>query len=146
VKNLNSPFRIGVTNAGVGHTAGTLAGVNVESRGGRGVIVGSGARGWNDPLFPAHYGFAPAMGAKLYDDGGYLQPGMNLVANGTGKPEPVLTTGQWDDIRTAKTGSPTIQADVKVYVGDREITDIVRTEVVAREDSSASAILTGRVI
>jgi hypothetical protein len=146
VKNLNSPFRIGVTNAGVGHTAGTLAGVNVESRGGRGVIVGSGARGWNDPLFPAHYGFAPAMGAKLYDDGGYLQPGMNLIANGTGKPEPVFTAGQWDDIRTAKTSSPTIQADVKVYVGDREITDIVRTEVVAREDSSASAILTGRVI
>jgi hypothetical protein len=35
---------IGITNNGVGHTAGTLAGVNVESRGGRGVVVGSGAR------------------------------------------------------------------------------------------------------
>jgi hypothetical protein len=34
-----------------GHTAGTLNGMNVESRGGRGVVVGSSARGANDPLF-----------------------------------------------------------------------------------------------
>jgi phage-related protein len=34
-----------------GHTAGTLNGVNVESRGGRGVLVGSQARGATDPLF-----------------------------------------------------------------------------------------------
>ncbi|MBQ1164293.1 hypothetical protein KBZ21_40575, partial [Streptomyces sp. A73] len=31
-----------------------------------------------------------------YDDGGLLQPGLNLVANGTGRPEPVLTGRQWD--------------------------------------------------
>ncbi|MGX1244857.1 phage-related protein [Streptomyces pseudovenezuelae] len=37
----NSPFRIGITNAGVGHTAGTLGKTNVESRGGDGVVVGS---------------------------------------------------------------------------------------------------------
>ncbi|WP_051820669.1 hypothetical protein [Streptomyces flavochromogenes] len=35
-----SPFMIGITNAGVGHTAGTIGGVNVESRGGDGVVVG----------------------------------------------------------------------------------------------------------
>jgi cell wall-associated NlpC family hydrolase len=48
-------FTIGSTNnyggSGVGHMAGTLGGMNVESRGGHGVIVGSGARGWNDPGF-----------------------------------------------------------------------------------------------
>ncbi|MFB7919229.1 peptidoglycan DD-metalloendopeptidase family protein [Streptomyces sp. NPDC056061] len=40
----------------------------------------------------------------------------------------------------------TITADVKVYVGDREITDIVRTEVVAREEQTAAALTTGRWI
>jgi hypothetical protein len=57
-KNKKSPFMIGVTNAGVGHTAGTLNKVNVESSGGRGVHLGAGARGWNDRLFPMHYGLA----------------------------------------------------------------------------------------
>lgn len=52
-----SPFMIGITNAGVGHTAGTLNGVNVESRGGDGVVVGSRARSYHDPLFTDVYGF-----------------------------------------------------------------------------------------
>ncbi|MGW3663716.1 hypothetical protein [Streptomyces sp. NPDC005141] len=86
----NSPFKIGITNAGVGHTAGTLGKTNVESRGGAGVIVGSGARGYHDKLFRSWYGFKPGS----YDSGGYLQPGMNLAYNGTGRPEPVFTTGQ----------------------------------------------------
>lgn len=91
-RNLRSPFMIGVTNAGVGHTAGTLGGMNVESRGGEGVVVGSRARGYTDSLFQDWYGFAPALGT--FDSGGYLQPGMNLAYNGTGKPEPVFTTAQ----------------------------------------------------
>ncbi|MFF7290664.1 phage tail tape measure protein [Streptomyces griseorubiginosus] len=64
--NANSPFRIGITNSGVGHTAGTINGVNVESRGGDGVIVGARARSWKDSLFTHHYGFT----AKGYADGG----------------------------------------------------------------------------
>lgn len=95
VRNLRSPFMIGVTNRGVGHTAGTLGGVNVESRGGAGVVVGPHARGWNNSLFQGHYGFAPA---RKYDTGGMLQPGMNLAYNGTGRPEPVLTGRQWDAV------------------------------------------------
>ncbi|MET8079981.1 hypothetical protein [Streptomyces sp. NPDC005303] len=86
----NSPFRIGITNAGVGHTAGTLGKTNVESSGGRGVHYGPTARGYNDPLFTSWYGFKPGS----YDSGGYLQPGMNLAFNGTGRPEPVFTTAQ----------------------------------------------------
>ncbi|MFJ3588580.1 peptidoglycan DD-metalloendopeptidase family protein [Streptomyces sp. NPDC090231] len=43
-------------------------------------------------------------------------------------------------------GATTITADVRVFVGDREITDIVRTEVTAHEASTASAIETGRWI
>lgn len=56
VRGASSPFRVGITNAGVGHTAGTLNGVNVESRGGDGVVVGSRARGYRDSLFTDWYG------------------------------------------------------------------------------------------
>lgn len=89
VLNGKSPYMIGVTNAGVGHTAGTLNGVNVESRGGDGVTVGKSARAWNNNLFTSHYAYK-----GTYDQGGYLQPGLNLAYNGTGRPEPVFTTGQ----------------------------------------------------
>ncbi|WP_369212701.1 peptidoglycan DD-metalloendopeptidase family protein [Streptomyces flavofungini] len=64
-----------------------------------------------------------------YDSGGMLQPGLNLAYNGTGRPEPVLTGGQWD-LLTAAAGGPSIgDLHVSVFVGDREITDIARTEV-----------------
>ncbi|NAE18056.1 hypothetical protein [Enterococcus hirae] len=36
-----------------------------------------------------------------YDNGGYLQPGMNLVMNGLGRPEPVLTPTQFDSLSSA---------------------------------------------
>ncbi|MER8008121.1 hypothetical protein [Streptomyces sp. NPDC094149] len=86
----NSPFKIGITNRGVGHTAGTLAGVNVESSGGLGVHYGRTARSYRDKLFGSWYGFQPGK----YDSGGFLQPGLNLAYNGTGRPEPVFTTSQ----------------------------------------------------
>ncbi|MGW0642386.1 phage tail tape measure protein [Streptomyces badius] len=66
VLNANSPFRIGITNAGVGHTAGTINGVNVESRGGDGVIVGPRARSYKSSLFTHRYG----LKVKGYADGG----------------------------------------------------------------------------
>jgi hypothetical protein len=91
VRNLNSPFMIGITNAGVGHTAGTIAGVNVESRGGDGVIVGKRARSYKDGLFTSRWGFAPA--AK-FDSGGLLQPGATLAVNKTGRPERILDPRQ----------------------------------------------------
>lgn len=57
-------FTIGSTKnyggSGVGHMAGTLGGMNVESRGGQGVVVGPGARGYKDSGFNtvAHLGTA----------------------------------------------------------------------------------------
>ncbi|MFF9624288.1 hypothetical protein [Streptomyces griseosporeus] len=92
----DSPFRVGITNAGVGHTAGTLGKTNVESRGGDGVLVGSRARSYKDRLFTDWYGFMPGK----YDSGGYLQPGFNLAYNGTGRPEPVFTTSQANALTT----------------------------------------------
>ncbi|MGW3846885.1 hypothetical protein [Streptomyces fagopyri] len=101
VRNLNSPFMIGITNAGVGHTAGTLAGTNIESRGGDGIVVGKRARGYNDSLFTSRWGFAPA--AK-YDSGGLLQPGATMAINKTGKPEAVLTAEEHAAFRSIVTG------------------------------------------
>ncbi|MFE1734313.1 phage tail tape measure protein [Streptomyces bacillaris] len=64
VLNAKSPFQIGITNAGVGHTAGSLNGVNVESRGGDGVLVGSRARSATAAMFTHRYGL------KGYASGG----------------------------------------------------------------------------
>lgn len=44
-------FSIGYFKGNPGHVAGTLNGTNVESRGGKGVLVGPQARGATDPLF-----------------------------------------------------------------------------------------------
>lgn len=111
VLNGRSPFQIGITNAGVGHTAGTLGRVNVESRGGDGVVVGTRARGANSMMFPDIYGFMPGK----FDSGGYLQPGLNLAYNGTGRPEPVFTTQQANAL-TRMASSP--GASPAVFEGD----------------------------
>lgn len=44
----------------------------------------------------AQYGSLPRAYNRAggYDSGGYLQPGLNLAYNGTGRPEPVFTTSQ----------------------------------------------------
>jgi hypothetical protein len=96
----NSAFKVGITNAGVGHTAGTLGKTNVESSGGLGVHYGRTARGYNDKLFNSWYGFMPGK----YDSGGYLQPGLNLAYNGTGRPEPVFTTQQANALTSLAAG------------------------------------------
>ncbi|MGQ4343695.1 hypothetical protein [Streptomyces sp. SAS_275] len=112
----NSPFKIGITNAGVGHTAGTIAKTNVESRGGAGVVVGSRARGYNDRLFGSWYGFKPGS----YDSGGYLPRGLNLVNNGTGRPEPVFTPDQARALTGAAFGKSSQQQPVVVELHAKE--------------------------
>lgn len=85
-----------------------------------------------------------ARSPHWYDDGGYLPPGLSLVANGTGRPEPVFTGSQWDDIRAAKSGGTTVHSEVRVFVGDREITDIVRTEINTYDSDVATDLNNGR--
>jgi SLT domain-containing protein len=63
-RHLKAPFMIGITNKNKGHTAGTLGGVNVESRGGDGVLVGPRARGYNNSLFGDWYGYKPSKGGE----------------------------------------------------------------------------------
>jgi phage-related protein len=87
VRNLRSPVMVGVSDAGVGHMAGTLGKTAVESSGSAGVRFGGGARGFNNAMFPKRYGL------KL-DTGGLLPPGLTPVYNGTGRPEYVFTERQ----------------------------------------------------
>ncbi|QFG07839.1 tape measure protein [Streptomyces phage Araceli] len=61
-RDLKAPFTVGITNAGVGHTAGTLGGVNVESRGGEGVVIGKRARGTKDGMFSSEWGYLNSQG------------------------------------------------------------------------------------
>ncbi|MGW7598215.1 hypothetical protein [Streptomyces antimycoticus] len=57
-----------------------------------------------------------------YDSGGYLQPGLNLAYNGTGRPEPVFTTQQANALLRlgADPAAGLGDLNVAVYVGDRE--------------------------
>lgn len=125
----SSPFRIGITNAGVGHTAGTLGKTNVESRGGDGVVVGSRARGYKDSLFTSWYGFMPGK----YDSGGYLQPGLNLAYNGTGRPEPVFTTAQANALTSlaGRTSSGPARFEGDLFLDSGEFLGRVRGEAAA---------------
>jgi hypothetical protein len=102
--NVPSPFQIGVTNDGVGHTAGTLMGVNVESSGGIGVHYGPTARGAHNSMFHDVYGFLPARAMKFgagatgatstFDNGGWLPRGLSLAYNGTNRPERIRNQAQ----------------------------------------------------
>lgn len=68
---MKSAFVIGVspnTGRGIGHTAGTLGGMNVESYGGHGPAVGSGARGATDRLFPWQF-YLPQAGGEFIGGG-----------------------------------------------------------------------------
>jgi TP901 family phage tail tape measure protein len=74
VAPIQGAFTIGSSpsySGGIGHMAGTLAGVNVESSGGIGVHIGPGARGYNDSGFSEHaYLAMKAGGVALRRSGG----------------------------------------------------------------------------
>lgn len=88
------PFAIGSTRdagGGIGHMAGSLFGVPVESRGGVGPIVGSGALSATSGMFggPWH--------VKTMDRGGMLAPkSATLAINKMSKPETVFPGGPRD--------------------------------------------------
>jgi phage-related protein len=81
-----------------------------------------------------------------YDDGGYLPPGLSLVANGTGAPEPVFTGSQWDDIRAAKSSGPniTVEAPTTVIIDGNEVRGIVDQRIAVRDADTGRAIEAGR--
>lgn len=79
---------------GVKNAAGAI-GDAAQGIGG-GIKSGVGAVG--DALGLATGGILPYNGTMMYDNGGYLPPGLTTVVNLTGKPEPVFTSDQWDGI------------------------------------------------
>ncbi|XMN06362.1 hypothetical protein ACK8N7_10160 [Streptomyces griseobrunneus] len=164
VRNLRSPFQVGITNAGVGHTAGTLAGVNVESRGGDGVVVGKGARGWNDSLFTDHYGFAPAIGKKIagYASGGFPQIGETAWVGERG-PEllefltPTKVHSNSDSTAMARatqsipgrgsSDSATVpNVIVKNYIDGQEVAGFVDSRIDHNNEVVAQGLATGRIL
>lgn len=79
-----SPFMIGVTNGPSGsggkegHTAGTLAGTNYEAT--PPVLrKGPGARGYDDSMFDAWYGFSPAKGGGGSSTGKWQEVAGNVL-------------------------------------------------------------------
>lgn len=69
-----------------------------------------------------------------YDSGGYLQPGLNLAYNGTGRPEPVFTTGQANALTTLAAsggggGTDLSNASINVWIGDEPVRGIARAEI-----------------
>jgi hypothetical protein len=125
-KGLRSGFTVGVTNAGVGHMAGTLGGVNVESSGSRGVHLGPSARGTNNGLFNMRYGLK-------FDDGGLLPPGASVALHGVRKPDKVLTDAQWSAIYNAARRAPGRDGPLlnveNQYLGDKVDVDMLADRV-----------------
>jgi len=92
-RDLKAPFMVGVTNEGVGHMAGTLNNKNYEATPPR-VRSGPAARGWNDPMFPMHYGMKASMGGGVIPVGEHK----NIIDQAlklTGTPPPG-TLEQWE--------------------------------------------------
>jgi hypothetical protein len=82
------------TVGGVKNAAGAVADVAGDVASG----VGNAAGAVGDFLGFANGGILPYNGTMMYDSGGYLPPGVTTVMNLTGKPEPVFTADQFDNM------------------------------------------------
>ncbi len=80
-------------------------------------------------------GILPPVGT--YDSGGWLPPGATTVINGTGRPEPVLTSQQFAAMAAARTGG----LDLRVVVQDGVVSGLVRVEV----DNAFGALADARI-
>jgi len=61
-------FTVGVVRGSPGHMSGTLSGMNVESRGGAGSVVGSNARGADHRMYRWQY-YLPQVGGEFIPGG-----------------------------------------------------------------------------
>ncbi|CAM5416459.1 transglycosylase SLT domain-containing protein [Streptomyces purpurascens] len=97
---------------------------------------------------PAGYADGGRVVPTWYDDGGYLEPGLNLVANGTGKPEPIFTSQQWATLSAAKgSGQPiTVNVESKTYLDGREVGGFVDQRINVYDAESARALNDGRYV
>ncbi len=100
----------------------------------------------NANMPPAGYAIGGRVTPTWYDDGGMIPPGLNLVANGTGKPEPVMTSQQWAVLGAAKGAAPNIQVDVysTTTLDGQELKGVVVTEINRYDKESADGLNNGR--
>jgi phage-related minor tail protein len=132
-RNAKSGFMIGVLdngNAHASHTAGTLLGHNVESSGSGGVRVDHGARGFNNPMFPWHYGLK-------FDDGGQLPQGATLALHNARRPDRVLTDAQWSAIYGAARGGDGPSTVTNIYPRTLDMTVRDLETLQRRQDARA---------
>lgn len=76
-----------------------------------------------------------------FDSGGYLPPGYSTVYNGTGRPEPVLTSEQWDSIGQRGSGG---EFTGNLYLDSGEFLGKVRGEIRAANDATATQLSYGK--
>lgn len=80
-----------------------------------------------------------------YDQGGMLPPGISTVYNGTGKPEPVLTSAQWQMLRQATTHAEP-QAVAKQYNFQFADTTLTPSRLRAMQDREDALALADRQV
>ncbi|MFH9988906.1 transglycosylase SLT domain-containing protein [Streptomyces luteogriseus] len=95
---------------------------------------------------PAGYAFGGRVEPTWYDSGGYLEPGLNLVANGTGKPEPVFTSQQWATLTGSKgSGQPiTVNVESRTYLDGREVGGVIDERINIYDGEVARGLNNGR--
>ncbi|WP_245738351.1 transglycosylase SLT domain-containing protein [Streptomyces sparsogenes] len=96
----------------------------------------------------AAYGSLPRAYNRAggYDSGGYLQPGLNLAYNGTGRPEPVFTTAQANALvrRAAAPSGGGGEFTGDLYLDSGEFLGKVRGEVRQEMGAVATALRANR--
>ena len=95
----------------------------------------------------AAYGSLPRAYNRAggYDSGGYLQPGLNLAYNGTGRPEPVFTSSQANALTrlaAAPASGGTFEGDL--YLDSGEFMGKVHGVMNQRDQALISAARSGR--
>lgn len=92
----------------------------------------TGATAREVPARPAWWGRVPWK----FDDGGYLEPGLSLVANYTRKPEPVFTHDQFRNLAALRTGNVG-GATYNVYPREARMTEAGLERLTRRRDALA---------
>lgn len=69
---------------------------------------------------------------KKFDNGGYLQPGVTTVYNGTGKPEPVFTSAQWAQMEDFANGGSGMPSELVIVDADRQLIGRMQVEADGR--------------
>ena len=78
-----------------------------------------------------------------FDQGGYLPPGYSTVYNGTGRPEPVLTTEQWSAMASGNNGPQRIVGTLDLGNG---LVGFVDGRIEQAQDAMGSALASRRRI